>query len=155
MSRFLNYVMFAMITLLAISAVWLDRQDWECPDLYSPRSECSPGIGMPIRNTKPSENDSPCQILQKIDRAAQAERQNIKWRQSIYLAIIINFAIFVLVVSPGHLPTWPTFFTSSIIVSSILYFHLNWYSYHRYSFAEDHIHKNVVKLQKNNNCNYP
>lgn len=128
--------------------MWLDRQDWECPDLYSPRSECRPGIGMPVRNTKPSDSDTKCQTLEKIDRASQAERQNIKWRQSMYLAIGLSFAVFVLVATPGKLPEWPVFYTSVAVIFGLLYLHLNWYSYHRYSFAEDHIHENVEKLRR-------
>lgn len=146
--------MYGLILCIAVYVMWLDRQDWECPDLYSDRSECRPGIGMPIRNTEPNENDTPCEILDKIDRASQAESKNIKWRQALYLAIGLSFAIFLLVVTPGKLPEWHVFYASVVVSFAILYLHYNWYSYHRYSYAEKHIHSNIDKLRKDENCFY-
>lgn len=147
-----NLCMYGLIIALAIFAMWLDRQDWECPDLYADRQECRPGIGMPIRNTEPSDNDTPCDMMKKIDRAAQAERQNIKWRQAMYLAIGLSFAVFLLVATPGKLPEWPAFYTSVAVMFAVLYIHSNWYSYHRYIYAERHIRENVDKLEKLSQC---
>lgn len=141
-----NLFMYGVAIAIAIFAMWLDRQDWECPDLYSDRRECRPGIGMPIRDTEPSDKDSQREVLNKISRAAKAERKNIKWRTALYLAIGISFALFSMIVTPGALPEWPVFYTTVVLVFAILYVHSNWYSYHRYHYAERHIQANVNKL---------
>ena len=91
-------------------------------------------------------------MLKKIDRAAQAERQNIKWRQAMYLAIGLSFAVFLLIATPGKLPDWPVFYTAAAVLFAVLYIHSNWYSYHRYIYAERHIRANVSKLQKDRGC---
>lgn len=138
--------MYAAIIALAVFAAWLDRQDWECPDIFISRDKCEPGIGMPIRDTKPKNNDTYKEILDKVKRASEAERQNIKWRKSVYLSVGICFALFVLIITPGTLPEWTTFYTSVITSFAMLYMHFNWYSYHRYSFAEKHIKENIDKI---------
>lgn len=150
--KIVTIIMYGLIIALAIFTMWLDRQDWECPELYSDRKECRPGIGMPIRDTEPSNGDTPCESLKKIDRAAQAERQNIKWRQAMYLSIGLSFAVFLLVATPGSLPEWPVFYTSVAVIFGILYIHSNWYSYHRYIYAERHIRGGVGKLEKAQGC---
>jgi len=140
-------IAYVLIIVLAIFLLWLDRQDWECPDLYSARSECEGGIGMPIRDTRPSDSDGVYEMLDKINRASQSERKNIKWRKSMYLSIFLTFVIFLLVATPGKLPPWPSFYCSVGVMFGILYIHYNWYSYHRYSYAEKHTRENVEKLK--------
>lgn len=103
---------------------------------------------MPIRDTEPAPSDTCETILQKIDRASRAEKANIKWRQCVYIAIGISLALFLLIVSPGKLPNWPVFYSSVIIIFAIQYTHMNWYSYHRYLYAERNIRQNVEKLSK-------
>lgn len=150
--KVIDCVAYVLIALLALLASWLDRQDWECPDLYSERSECRPGIGMPIRDTEPSPTDTVCDSLKRIKKAAQAERQNVKWRQAMYMAIGLSFLIFLLVATPGSLPEWPTFYISVAVIFAFIYTHMNWYSYHRYSYAEQNINGNIDKVANLNRC---
>ena len=74
----MNFIANGIAILTGIFVAWLDKQDWECPNLYSPRAECAKGTGMPILNTKPGLSDTIADSLNRIKRASEAERQIIK-----------------------------------------------------------------------------
>lgn len=150
--KIVEIVAYLAIFGFAIYSKHIDRYDWECPEWGCEDKECKPGLGMPVRNTKPDENDDICEILDKIDRASEAESKNVKWRMSIFKAVVSMFLVFFLLLTPGKLPKWNVFYMASIISFVIIFMHTNWYSYHRYKFAQDHTKENVKKLREHHEC---
>lgn len=151
MKNYGGLFMILMIIVAAVFVKYMDNQDWYCPRIFgNPEGVCDWTNGMPYRNSTPEEGDSASQLLDRIESAAGAERKSIKWRKSFFLAVVIAVLVYALVITPGRLPCdrWPEFYTCIIIGFSVLYFHFNWYSYHRFNVPEENINKALDMLRE-------
>ena len=145
-----NLIMYLILFILCLVVVWIEKRDWMCKNLFSsPEDECNGDDGMPYRGSKANESDTLPILLEKINVAAGAERKSIKWRRAFILGVVIMTLVFVLIITPGSLPSWTKFYTCVIIAFSLLYFSFNYYSYHRFNTPENHINENVKIISKN------
>ncbi len=101
---------------------------------------------MPYRGSKPILSDRCPQLLKKIEIAANAEKNSIKWRRSFILAAVICLLVYGLVVMPGRLPEWTQMYVAAIIATFVLYFNFNYYSYHRYKKPTKYIEEATALL---------
>lgn len=145
--RPLDILMYLVLLGLVLYVGWIERQDWECPDLHSLWKECD-GNGMPHRNSKPSPKDSCEKLLQRIENAAGAERKSIKWRRAFVIASAAALFLWILLLTPGYLPKWTQFYLSVVIIFVVVRSQFAWYSYHRFKIPEEHIYEAVNRLRR-------
>lgn len=141
--------MYTVLLAVFGLVLYIERNDNECPSLFSSRAECVDGSGMPMRGAKPNTDDSCSTLIDKINIAAGIEYRSIKWRRAFTQSVIIMFFIWMLVITPGMLPEWFAFYTTVIIGFAILYFCLNFYSYHLFKTGEDYTKEATALLTKN------
>jgi len=143
----MNVIMYILLFGTVVYITLMEHADWFCSDLHGfTFTECK-GEGLPYRGSTPSSSDSILTLLHKIDIGSKAENNSIKWRKAALLSVIIVLALFTLVCTPGSLPEWNIFYTGSFISFAVLYFMLNFYSYHYSSLPEKNI-RDSVKLLK-------
>lgn len=151
-----SLVAYLILIVVFVFVWWKEKKDWECSNIDDPYEKCD-GNGMPFRNSFPSETDTLTELSNKIDIASGAEVRSIKWRRSFIYATIISVTIFILIfqLSKNQYSDWKRFLNwrilyLMILVSfCILYFQFNYYSYHRFSIAEENTKKATKIMQKN------
>jgi len=144
----LNTLMYIIILLGLLLVHRIEQNDWHCHNAYQFWERCRPAEGMPYRGSTPAEQDTTSVLLDKIDNAAGAEDKSIKWRRSFIMAVICSFMIFGLVVTPGSLPMWYTFYLTVFIITGMWYFHFSNYSYHKFKSAEHNVNKATEILRQ-------
>ena len=158
MKKFLNmnFVMYILIFAAFIAVALAESKDWKCGEPYNIFTKCEENNnGMPYRGSKPSEDDSCDELLGKIDVAANATSNSIKWRRSFFVAVLISLLIFVLVITPSGLPPWPQFYLVVLISFAVMYGNLNYYDYHLYNTPRNYIFESTAMIGEkieNDNC---
>ena len=142
----MNVLMYLLLFGAAVAVYLIEKRDWVCTNSYDLWATCHKGDGMPYRGSKPSPSDSCPTLLKKIDLAANAERNSIKWRRSLILAATICVLVFGLVVMPGRLPEWTQMYVAVLLTTFVLYFNFNYYSYHRYKEPTEYIEESTDLL---------
>ncbi len=142
----LNFWMYIVIIAFTLWILSVEDRDWRCSD-PSPLKECT-GEGMPIRGSKPSDEDDCNTLLNKVDLASETEKRSIKWRRSFVTSIIIATLLFALVINPGKLPIWTTFYLAVIVIFVIIYTQLNWYTFHRFNISEEYIKESTSLIRE-------
>ena len=141
--RVIDVVMYLILLGVTLYTARVEKKDWECATPHS--DECD-GNGMPHRDSKPQKDDSCFRLVQRIEKAAGTERRSIKWRRALITSVIIMTLLYVLVITPGGLPSWPQFYISVIVGSFVLRFQFAYYSYHRFKKAEENIYEATSSL---------
>ena len=146
-----NVVMYLIIFGLVVFVFLTEQADWKCPGVTNFLFNCEGEEGMPYKGSKPHKNDGCNELLAKINIAAAAQGNSIKWRRSFMLAVLITVIVFSLVLTPGKLPIWIQFYIVVIIITSILYFNMNYYDYHKYNIPRNYIKESTgILAQKIN-----
>ena len=140
-------VMYLLIFGIAIVVALIEGRDWKCLNAYSPEG-CISGEGMPYRGSKPESSDDVSTLLNKIDIAASAETESIKWRRALTLGVASVLLTSILVFTPGKLPKWTKFYTATLLMTTVLYYSFNYYSYHMYQTPQNNIRKTTELLRK-------
>lgn len=149
-----NIVMYGLLVAFTVFRFMFEMKDVKCPDVFnSTEQECKEYGGMCYSYTKPNENDTCETLLKKISKAGGAECRSIKWRRALFLSVVIMFAIWILVITPGSLPVWTTMYLCVMISFAILYMVLNWYSAHVYNQPSEWIDQSIDMLRKKGVCN--
>lgn len=150
--KLFEIVMYVIILGLALFLASSEHKDWGCEDPYILFEKCKPAEGMSYRGSKPEKDDDCSTLLKKINIAASAPSKSIKWRKSFVVSVIISLLIFGLVVSPGRLPKWTTFYLSVLIGFAVVYFSLNFYDFHKYNTPREYIAEATDMIATNNTC---
>jgi len=140
--------MYVVIFGLSIFVLLTEQADWKCPGVTNYLFNCQGEGGMPYRGAKPSQSDTCSQLLSKINLAASSSSKSIKWRRSFLLAVLIALLVFVLVVTPGKLPSWTQFYITVIIITTIFYFNLNYHDYHKLNIPRDYIAESSALIEE-------
>lgn len=143
-----NTLMYILLLVMLFVVHRVEQNDWECSNAYEWWEKCVPDEGMPYRGSTPNKSDSADTLLNKINIAAGVEDKSIKWRRSFIMAVICSFLIFVLVITPGTLPVWYTFYLTVFLLSGSWYFHFANYSYHKFKPAEQNIYDSTSLLRE-------
>lgn len=141
-----NVLMYFLLFGAVIIIYLIEKRDWGCINSHNLWESCYKGDGMPYRGSKPILSDRCPQLLKKIEIAANAEKNSIKWRRSFILAAVICLLVYGLVVMPGRLPEWTQMYVAAIIATFVLYFNFNYYSYHRYKKPTKYIEEATALL---------
>jgi len=146
----LNVLMYGLLLVALFIVNRIEQNDWHCHNPYEWWEKCKVADeGMAFRGSTPKQGDSSRVLLDKIDNAAGAENNSIKWRRTLIVSTIIVFLIFVLVITPANLPEWNIFYLSILISWAILYFNFSNYSYHKYGDARRNIEASTNMLREN------
>ena len=149
----MNIIMYGILIAYTLFRFMFEIKDIKCPDVFnSTPEECESFGGMCFSYTKPLETDSCDELLKKISKAGGAECRSIKWRRALFLSVVIMFAVWVLVITPGSLPPWTTMYLCIIISFAILYMVFNWYSAHIYNVPSEWIDQSIEMLRARGVC---
>ena len=141
-----NVIMYILLFGFTLLVYNIEKRDWTCTNSYDLAEKCKVGDGMPYHGSKPEEGDDHRTLVKKINIAAGAEPNSIKWRRALTLAVSICLVLFLLVITPGNLPQWTQMYICVIIATFILYFSFNYYSYHRFKTPKEYIEKSTEML---------
>jgi len=145
--------MYILIICAVLFVFFIETKDVNCPTQKSTREECSKYGGMAYSYTNPEINDSCNTLLNKIDKAGKADLSMIKWRKAFTLGFLISIVMWILVITPGRLPIWTTFYVCVIVTFAMLYIYFNLYSTHVYNNVYNNIHDTVEMLKSKGVCN--
>ena len=143
-----NVVMYTILLGITLIVLNIERRDWSCTNAYDLLEECKVGSGTMFYGSKPEEGDEAHTLLKKINIAAGAETNSIKWRRALTLAVSICLVLFLLVITPGNLPQWTQMYICVIIATVILYFSFNYYSFHRFGTPRKYIEESTEMLAR-------
>lgn len=146
-----NLIMYVILILVTIFVFYIESTDIRCPTFSSSREECEHGGGMSFSYTKPNNNDSCQELLNKISKGAGAEQASIKWRRSFVLAVSIMMLMWLLVGTPGNLPDWKILYLSVLVAYVIIFGSFNYYSYHVFGKAETWM-RDAIRELKTKGC---
>ena len=149
----IDVVMYAILLLSVGFIGWVEKQDLSCPDVFSPESQCAEGKGMPFRGTEPRQEDDCNTLLDKAEKASGVEERSIKWRRSFVLGAVISFLFWILIATPGCLPSWEKMYMSVIICFATLYFSMNFFAYHTVKKAASYAKVSVSEI-RNKKCSF-
>lgn len=144
----LNVLMYILIFGLTVYVSLAEGKEWKCYDPYNVFSKCEKADGMPYRGSKPNPSDDCSTLLKKINIAAGASSKSIIWRRSLVLSVIIAFVAFILVITPGSLPSWTKFYLVTLIGIVFIYYSLNYYDYHKYNTPREYITESTEMIKK-------
>jgi hypothetical protein len=126
--------MYTGLAALAVLLFYVERRAIQgCDNIYDPNTLCrypQPKIDV---ITEPLETDSVDVLSSKITKIALFERESVKWRRCLFLAIIISFALFLLIVTPGSLPAWNILYATTCTIFFSYYCYCSWQSHHIYN----------------------
>jgi hypothetical protein len=143
--------MYAIIAIAVVLIFYIENRDWRCSNSYSVWEKCENNDGMAFRGSKPNESDSPIELLNKIDIASNTYQKSIKWRRAFVISVGIAFLSFILVITPGKLPIWTTFYLVIMIGWFLLYTNFYNYEFHKYNLPKEYIKESTEILRKNLN----
>lgn len=146
----MNFVMYTLLFIGVVCVVKVEKKDWDCSNRnpYAISEMCIPGEGNPYKGTTPVHGDDVPTLLEKIQKAASVENRSVKWRRSLILGFSICILLWILVISPGHLPEWPKMYLSVILAAGVLYYGFNYYSYHMFDKPKENIEKCVKGVRE-------
>ena len=142
-----NLVMYGILFAFIVYVWWVEHKDIHCPTLTATKAECDSQGGMPFSHTRPEPDDSSQVLLDKLYKASGAEQSSIKWRKSLTLSTAIVLGLFLLVITPGTLPRWPTMYLSILVGFVILMGSYIYYSYHVFGVAEEWMRQSIDQLR--------
>jgi len=152
-----NGIMYILLLIGVLFFWYLEHKDVHCPNFGASKEECDSKGGMSFSNTKPNDTDSCKTLISKIHKAAGAEQASVKWRRAMILSASIMTLMWVLitVIPKKHrggaylfgLPSWQTFYISTIIGFSVLLGSYLYYSYHVFGIAENWIRDSLKELE--------
>ena len=144
-----NVLMYALLVIALIVVQIIEKRDWSCINSYNFFAGCEHGEAMPYRGARPQPEDTTLDLLDRIDIASEAEQNSIKWRRSFLIGGFISIILFAVIVTPGRLPDWPKMYACVLISTFVLYFHLNYYSYHRYKVPMEYTKEATERIRNN------
>ena len=144
----LGVVMYALIFAAAIYMWKVEHIDVHCPNFNSTAEQCESEGGMAFSGSRPSDTDDCQTLIRKIRKGAGAEQRSIKWRRSFLLSVAIMLIASLLVLTPGRLPDWKTFYLSVLISFAVIFGSYVYYSYHVYGLAEQWMDKSLDELEQ-------
>lgn len=143
----LNYVMYTILFLFGIWVFYLDAKDWQCENILAQSDPNCVSNPLAFPNTKPNENDTIKKSIYRIRDANDVYTTTILWRRTAFLSMVICFALFFLLITPGKLPNWQTFYLSFFIVYTLFYFQQAYYNHHYFSIPAKHTEQNLQNIE--------
>ena len=140
--------MYVLMFAAAVYVWKIEHIDVHCPNFNATTQECEEQGGMAFSGSKPKESDDCKTLINKIRKGAGAEQRSIKWRRSFILSVAIMLIANILVLTPGSLPDWKTFYLSVFISFGVLFASYVYYSYHVYGLAEQWMENSIDELEQ-------
>lgn len=141
----MNVIMYLFLAWAVCYIAWWEQRDCVCPNSpWDDDALCGEYNGMYIAGTTATTTDSTADIIEKTIEAAKGESKTIKWRRAFILSAIIMLGVSVFVYQ--RILDWKQYYLMCLISFAILYFSLNFYSYHVNQKATDVVAKNMKLL---------
>lgn len=143
-----NTLLILVPPAFALYLLRVERRDNNC-DVLDDASTCNNNGGMSWAFSTPQPEDSPRVLLEKIKRASNAETHSIKWRRSLILAVVLCYIVLFLgflYAEEGSIPDWRDVYVLVTLFFVVLYFTLDYYSYHIFSKPRKNIREAVDRL---------
>ncbi len=140
-SSAVNIIMYIILLILVIIAVWVEVNDNNCPaGIFSNNCQMSVSNGVFTHGTSAKGSDSCDVIIEKTERAAASQVNSVKWRVAFILGVIIAVLLWIFIFQ--SLPHWPLLYLTVLIAFLIIYFYFN--------FAGFHIANSVLEIVNGN-----
>lgn len=129
------YIIIIFITLFVI---YKERQALGCPTIPD-GSDCDNKNGKAVKGTDIRNNDSVGQIFEKLKLAGSFSDRWVVWRFAIIISLTSTILCFY--VLKKRFPSEWELIVCMAIISTLIYYGLNFYNFHLFS----HIKKNIAE----------
>jgi hypothetical protein len=136
------------IIVFLIFVIYKERQALGCPTIPD-GSDCDNENGKAVKGTKPHPGDSTQDLLSKIRLASSFSDRWVIWRLSVLISVpcILFFYFFMY----RRIPSEIELVLGMFVISSVVYFSLNFYKFHLMDYVEKNIDEGVSILSSR--CN--
>jgi hypothetical protein len=140
-----SMLLYAAILLFVIYTLYKERTDLGCPaDPIG--TACNNRSIRVVKDTEPKSTDTLPILYKKIDEAANFSSRWVTWRLSIIVSVVCIFLLYY--ISFERIPTEVELLVGVLVVSSIVYFTINYYIYHYIDMVRDNI-ENGIDMVRN------
>lgn len=124
-------IIIVVLILLIVFAAYNERKDLNRPEGKQAQPDCK-GMECSYYQSEPSKADRTDVLLQKIEHAAAAEHDAIKWRRSLIVAVVTSLVGQLLMC--GGTVDGKNFLIQTLVTFTISYMVQDYYSYHVYDY---------------------
>lgn len=121
-------------------AIYKERQALGCPNIPN-GTDCDNANGKAVKGTKPLPGDTLTDIYKKIKEAADFADKWVVWRISFLSSVICTYLSYFFIYH--RLPNIYEAVMSMFVITSIIYFVLNFYKFHLINHAKNNITEGV------------
>ena len=143
--RIISMLLYVAILLFVIYTLYKERVDLGCPtDPIG--TACNNRDIRVVKDTEPKATDTLATLYKKIDDAANFSSRWVTWRLSIIVSVVCVFLIYY--ISFQRIPTEVELLIGILVISSVVYFTINYYIYHYVDMVRDNI-ENGIDMVRN------
>jgi len=137
-------LIYALIAALLVYCVYKERQALGCSDTPDGK-DCDNANGKAVKGTDPHRKDSDTVIYSKIREAADFADKWVTWRLSVMLGAVCTVVMYFFLYY--RLPDEKELAISLFVITTLVYFTLNFYKFHLINYARNNINKGVNILE--------
>ena len=135
-------IVYALIGGVTAYATVKEAQQLGCKDLFT---DCDNENGKVCKGTAPLPSDTPLQLLEKIDYAADAPARQVEWRKALIIAVLAVLVVWLCIFF--EIPSEREMLIAIVVFTFAIYFCANFYRFHMYDIITKNIHKSVSMLR--------
>ena len=136
-------IIYIIIIALLIYAFLKERAMLGCPMFHG---ECNGEDAKPLKNTKPSPNDTFNTTVTKIEKASSWTRNTVYWRRA-YMISVVSCIAFIWIFA-YRFPSERELLLGIFVLGAILCISFNFYQFHLNGIAEERISELINHLRE-------
>jgi hypothetical protein len=138
-------IVYGLIAGAVGYALYKERQALGCPDVPD-GTDCDNANGKAVKGTKPFITDSLEVIFKKIKEAADFADKWVMWRIAFLISVPATFLIYYF--THHRIPVEKELLIGMFVITSTVYFTLNFYKFHLINYAQKNIDEGVDLVAK-------
>jgi hypothetical protein len=133
---------YLLIGILLLYVLYKERQALGCKTIPD-GSDCDNANGKAVKGTEPHPRDTIEKLYSKIEKASKFMDRWVMWRMALLLSFVCIMLIYFFLYQ--RIPTEEELVVGMFIITSLLYFTMNFYKFH----LVHHIEKNIKSALNN------
>ena len=135
---------YLLVAITFVYVLYKERQALGCPTVPNGQ-DCDNANGKAIKGTNPLPSDPTSVIFEKIRKAADFADRWVVWRLSYILALPTILLIYFFLYQ--RIPKEHELVISLFVITTVVYFTLNFYKFHLIDHAKNNIDEGVKILE--------
>ena len=135
---------YIFIIVFLIYAYYKERQALGCPNIPTGQ-DCDNANGKAVKGSAPNPQDEPDVLFTKISYAAGFWDRWVIWRIAILAAAVSVMMIYFFLYE--RVPEENELAIGVFVIAAVIYFTMNFYKFHLYSYVENNINQSINLLR--------